>query len=330
MKKISKLLLSGLATMMILSACGNNSDNAEKTSDKGSDGYPNKNIEIYCGHGAGGGTDNFAREVAKGLEKKLGVSVNVINQEGAAGVTAGQSVANAPADGYTLIATSSFPVVTAAGTNPNGLDVLQPLARFQYDTYLLWVNPNKYKTFEDFKKAAENSSEPLTIGGTYSLGMDEIATNLFIDASGINAKYIPMDGSGELQSGILGEHLDAILDEYGSSKGLADDGSIVPILVFSDKRLDDYKDVPTSVENGWDITDANERGVMIRKDTPEEIKTKLEETLKEVYDSDEYKEYEANNHLNLREGWLSGKDFEERLEKNIEKYKQVIDKFGSK
>jgi hypothetical protein len=53
--------------------------------------------------GAGGVTDNLARLLAKDLSQQLGQPGFVENRPGASGITGSQYVANASADGYTLL-----------------------------------------------------------------------------------------------------------------------------------------------------------------------------------------------------------------------------------
>lgn len=322
------VLILGLA--ILLAACGEGSVETGEASTKGSNGsasdYPKRNLEVLVGHGAGGGTDMFARAVTRELEKTLGVNINVVNQEGGAGVIAAQNAFNAPADGYTLVADAAFPITTAAGTNTHGLDDFTPIARFQADTYGLWVKKDQYKSIEEFMKAAKDNPKKITVGGTGSLGMDEITVFMLAEAAEVDLNFIPMEGSGEMHAGVLGGHIEAMVDEFGPTKALAEDGSIVPLIVFAEERLAEYPDVPTTVELGWNLTDGNERGFYIRKDADPEIIKVLEEAMKKAYDTEEYQKYAEENYLHLREGWLNSEDFTKRTEELIGKYKVIMEK----
>ena len=64
--------------------------------------FPSKPIKIYTAE-AGGGADVVARLIAQGLTASLGHPVIVENQGAASGIVAAQTVAKAPADGYTLL-----------------------------------------------------------------------------------------------------------------------------------------------------------------------------------------------------------------------------------
>ena len=65
--------------------------------------YPVKPIRLLVGFSAGGGVDAMARLLAPRLASLLGQSVVVENRTGAAGLIAGEFVAKAPPDGYTLL-----------------------------------------------------------------------------------------------------------------------------------------------------------------------------------------------------------------------------------
>lgn len=65
--------------------------------------YPNKPIRILVGYSAGGGVDTMARLLAPQLSTQLGQQVVVENRAGAAGLIAGDAVAKAAPDGYTLL-----------------------------------------------------------------------------------------------------------------------------------------------------------------------------------------------------------------------------------
>ena len=65
--------------------------------------YPEKPIRLILPFPAGGVTDVVARLTAERLSADLGQQVIVDNKAGAGGVIAGEIVAKAPADGYTIL-----------------------------------------------------------------------------------------------------------------------------------------------------------------------------------------------------------------------------------
>ncbi|MBD1382873.1 Bug family tripartite tricarboxylate transporter substrate binding protein [Metabacillus arenae] len=323
-KKRAWLAVISLVIGMLLAGCG--AGESKSTSGEGgaAASYPERNIEILVGHGAGGGTDQFARAIAKELETILDTNINIVNQEGGAGVVALQSAYSQQADGYTLVADSAFPITTAAGTNEHGLDSFTPIARVQNDTYILWVKKGSFSNIEEFIAAAKKNPGKLKIGGTGALGMDEITTSLFEKETGVDLNFVPMKGSGENHAGLLGGHLDAIFDEPGPANSLYEGEEVTPLLVLSKDKLEAFPNVPTSVEKGWDLTLGNERGFFIKEGADPAIVKKLEDAIKKASETKAYKEYEKASFLDLRPGWMNREDYKAELEKNIKMFEGIV------
>src|SRR6185369_5083231 len=77
--------------------------------------YPTKPVTVVVPWPAGGPSDIAARPVAKGLQDTLKQPFIIDNRGGASGNIGTTMVAKAAPDGYTLLITSSSPIVI----NPN-------------------------------------------------------------------------------------------------------------------------------------------------------------------------------------------------------------------
>ncbi len=64
--------------------------------------WPERAVTIVVPWSAGGGTDATARAVAQQMEKRFNQPFNVVNRTGGGGLVGHITIANAPADGYTL------------------------------------------------------------------------------------------------------------------------------------------------------------------------------------------------------------------------------------
>src|SRR3954466_8736589 len=80
-----------------------------------SDAYPNKPIRWVVPFQPGGGTDMVARPVAAKLTDRIGQQILYDNRGGGGGVIAGEIVANANPDGYTLLV-AAVAVMTVTGS----------------------------------------------------------------------------------------------------------------------------------------------------------------------------------------------------------------------
>jgi tripartite-type tricarboxylate transporter receptor subunit TctC len=77
--------------------------------------YPNKPIRWVIPFQPGGGTDMVARPVAAKLTDRIGQQILYDNRGGGGGVIAGEIVANANPDGYTLLV-AAVAVMTVTGS----------------------------------------------------------------------------------------------------------------------------------------------------------------------------------------------------------------------
>lgn len=289
--------------------------------------YPTRTIEIIAGGGPGGGTDTYARAVARELSDILGVTVNVVNHPGAAGAVATQELVSAPADGYTLMTTvSDFQINIAADRTPNYLEgEISPLARLHDDTYTILVKTGgRFEDIDSFIAEAKANPGKVTIGGTASLGIDELSVRSFEKEAGIQLNYVPYENAGQMHAALVGGHVDALLEEPGPAISLIDDGSVSMILVFAEERLEDYADVPTTVEYGWNITSGMSRGFVIRADVPNEIKELLGDALQEALNTERYQEFAESQFLHLKDGWLSAEDYKSFLENEVTLYTDIL------
>lgn len=320
MKNIKKLtfIILLVITIGLLFAC-----NSETSGDTSS--YPNKDIEVVVGWGAGGGTDNFARAISRELSDILGVNINVVNQPGSSGANAGNYVVGQPADGYTIWAISSnYAINVADGKTPHDLSKYKPIGRVQKDTMTLQVQTDKFENFEDFIEKEKSNPGSISVGGTGSRGFDEIILRQFEKEAGVEFNYIPYEDAGEMHAALLGGHIDAMLDEIGPTISQLEDNSIKMLLIFSDEKVEGFEDIPLSIEKNIDVTDGQSRGLLVHSDTPQEIVDVLEEALEEAKDRDRYLEYEKENYLHLRDGWLNSENYQEQLESDINTYKEIL------
>tara|TARA_R110002012_G_scaffold5133_11_gene23479 strand:- start:4496 stop:5464 length:969 start_codon:yes stop_codon:yes gene_type:complete len=315
-KSTLKMATLGVALVSVATAV-----NADDAAD-----YPTKTIQFLVAAGAGGGTDNFARVVRPMFEEALGgANITVINLPSASGALAHQRTATGAADGHTLdFASTTLVTSLAAGQNPIGLDQLTPVARMQSDVMALFVNPERYPDFESFLEYAKENPGEVTVGGTHTASPDHVSFLSLRDASGLDMNFIPYDSTGNATANVLGNNIDATTTLLSPLLSYMEAGQMMPILIFSDERLADYPDVPTTAEYEWDLTDGNDRAIFVHADTPEPLLKRLEDTFKKVYDSEEYQTYAERVNLTYREGWMGSDEYRQRLENNYELYSRLL------
>lgn len=116
--------------------------------------YPEKPIRLVVPFPPGGVTDVVARLMAERLSAEFGQQVVVDNKTGAGGVIAGEIVAKAPADGYTLLLTTPNHTINAAFRTAMPYDTekdLRPVSNVGQVPMLLVTHPSlPVATFQGF------------------------------------------------------------------------------------------------------------------------------------------------------------------------------------
>ena len=178
--------------------------------------YPNRPIRVIVPYPPGAGTDSTARIVAEALGKQLGQSVVVENKPGASGVIGTDLVAKSPADGYTLLWTStdSMSTVPALRTKipykvPGDFTYIAKLAETGMS---LAISPKiPAKTVAEFVAYAKANPGKLSYGSSGTGGMPHLATLLFSKYADIKMVHVPYKGIAAAMTDLLGGQLDFVL-----------------------------------------------------------------------------------------------------------------------
>lgn len=165
--------------------------------------YPSKPIRIVTSQ-AGGGQDVTARVVARGITGLLGQNVIIVNSR-----TQYQVVANAPPDGYTLLAASSS-FVLGPLFEPQQYDPVRdfsPIAITGKAPNIMAVHPSlPVKSVKELIALARAKPGLLNYGTSIPGSKTHLATELFKSMAGVDIMGIPYVGAGPaIISTIVGE-----------------------------------------------------------------------------------------------------------------------------
>ena len=139
-----------------------------------------------------------------------------------------------------------------------------------------------------------------TVSGSGSLM--ELSQKQFFGMAGVEATGISYDGSSPTIAALLGGHIDVCTGHPGEVMQYVESGDAVAIGIFNDERdpRENLKDIPTFKEMGYDVTMSVWKFLMLPAGTPEDVVTKVTETLTAITETDEYKEFcDANQLLPL-------------------------------
>jgi tripartite-type tricarboxylate transporter receptor subunit TctC len=250
--------------------------------------FPSRPIEFIVPWGAGGGADQLARKLGKLLERRLKVSMPIVNVPGATGQTGLTKVLTAPADGYSIAVFVGPTFALQAGT-PLPKWTMQDMEQLgvvmQQTSAFLVAEGGRFKAWADLEKAARTERVRVAITGFGS--DDDLAVN-FLAKRGLRLASVPMPKPGERYASILGGHAEVLYEQIGDVRGFVDGKQMKPIVFFSEKRDASYPDVPTATELGYTVSLPQFRSIIVRSGTDASIVKRLAETLADAVRDPEY------------------------------------------
>lgn len=234
--------------------------------------YPERPIMMMVSYGAGGATDFQARIVTMtaGNEDALQMPIAILNKSGAGGRVGWNWFATqAEADGYTLGAYNvpHFIAQSIEGGVEYSTDSFEPIANWGADPAVFVVAADsEFNSMADVIAYATENPGGLTFSGAGLFVGHHIAALQLEKAAGVELAYIPNNagGAGAMRAVIAGEVLGGV-NNLSDAFRAREAGTVKILGVFDLERNAFLEDVPTMMEQGYDIDNAsvNFRGVMV-------------------------------------------------------------------
>jgi tripartite-type tricarboxylate transporter receptor subunit TctC len=219
------------------------------------DAYPARTVTIVVPFTAGQSGDILARILADALAKQWGKGVVVDNKPGAGGALGSQLVMRAPADGYTLLLSSSGPIAIAPNLNKAiGYDPRKdftPIMNVAGVAQALVVPAaSPYKTVQELVAAAKANPGKLNYGSGGSGSTQHLTMELFKQRAGVSLTHIPYKGSAPAYTDMMGGQLEALFDSLPAALPFLKSGQVRVLAVSTPKRDAALPQVPTLAESG--------------------------------------------------------------------------------
>ena len=215
--------------------------------------FPEKQIRMVIPFAPGGTTDLLARAVGQHMQETWGQPVVADNRAGANGVVAGEIVAKAASDGYTLST-----VAMGHAINPliykklpyDGVNDFTPISLLATFPQLVLVHPSlPVKTLGELIELARKSPKPLTYGSDGNGSSQHLAGALFAHMAGLTLTHVAYKGGNPAQLDLMAGNLDMMIIQP-NAKEVVTSGKLRALAVSSPRRSPDYPDVPTVAEAG--------------------------------------------------------------------------------
>ncbi|HEY8069621.1 MAG TPA: tripartite tricarboxylate transporter substrate binding protein [Burkholderiales bacterium] len=214
--------------------------------------FPNHPIRLITPAAQGGTTDILARVFGAKLSEALKQPVLVENRASASGVVAGEMVATAKPDGYTLLLAYHQHTVNAA-LNPklpyHPVNSFTPITQLTSAALLLVVNVSSPpKTLEEFIAWTKNYQGALNFGSAGIGSGGHLAGELYKQMTGVKAEHVPYKGSGPALTALLGGEYQFNFSGMQAAQVQVRAGRLRAIAVSAPKRLAALPDIPAMAE----------------------------------------------------------------------------------
>lgn len=188
--------------------------------------YPDKPVTLVVGFGVGGSADRMTRSISSFLSDKLNQAVRVVNKKGAGTLLAANYVLKAPADGYTVFASTFAPYMSNTiihGGAKYKIDDFAFINAQWFDFDLIATNKDKpYKSLAELLNAIKEN--PGKISAAVVQGSaGHLMVNLLLKNSGIPAKNLNLvtyNSGGKARSAAAGGQVDFIAISAEGCEGI--------------------------------------------------------------------------------------------------------------
>ena len=231
--------------------------------------YPVQNVTLVTHSSPGGGSDVFLRTLIKYLQPKMGVNFAVENVTGGSGARAVAKVAQSPADGSVLYATTPTYIQTTLLSKPQyGYDSLMPVATVFIDPEVIYTRSDSpYKSLAEAVAAAKKTGKAKW-GASNPASLERIAMERMNRLTQAKAAIVPHEGGRDQMLNVLNGTYDIGIGEIQEMRSQLEAKQVRLLAVLSEKRLADYPDVPTAKEQGVDLVVTKFRGLAGPKGLP--------------------------------------------------------------
>ena len=296
--------------------------------------YPSRPITIVVPLAPGSGMDTLVRLYAEKLQQSLGKPVVVENKPGASLMLAATAVAAAPADGYTLmVSTSSAMAINLVLFKKVTYDPVKdfvPVSFYVKSPFILVVNPDlDAKTVPELIKLAKESKTPLNYSSPGVGVAQHLSVEYMKQKYGLDMVHVPYRSTPQSITDIMAGHVQLGFAEAGASLPLIREGKLRALAVSSSTRLPLLPDVPTFAEaaNAPDFETVSWHMLFAPAATPKPILDRLHAEMSKIMADPEMKQKAATIGL-LPIDPPSIADTEKYLASERDKWGSLVRKLG--
>ncbi|MHA1127960.1 MAG: Bug family tripartite tricarboxylate transporter substrate binding protein [Alphaproteobacteria bacterium] len=285
----------------------------------------------------GGGWDFTCRQIGKIMFDIGAVDkpIQVTNMAGGGGGLAYTHVISERNDDADLIIAASSATSTRLAQNAYAgmtADQVRFVGAIGIDPGVIVVAADSpFMTLADLLNAVVADPSSVTFaGGSAVGGFDHMKPLMLLQRAGLTdittVKYIGLDGGGDAITQTIGGFTQAMTGDMSEIVGFLASGDIRALAVLTSERVAGFDDIPTAIEQGYDVVAGNWRGLYIPRGVSDETFQMWAGRLQQVADSPEWAEAMAAN--GLAPFTLVGDEFQGYIDNLVVEIRQMSKDIG--
>ena len=296
--------------------------------------WPAKAIHFVVPYPAGGPVDSVARLLGQKVGERLQQPIIIENKPGAGGNIGADSVAKAPADGYTIlmgaVATHAINPTLYASIPYDAVKDFAPVTQVASTPNVLVVHPSlPVHSVAELVAYARKNPGKLNFGSGSSGSAGHLAGELMKSMAGIDMTHVPYKGAAPAMQDLVAGRLDLMFDNLASAQGQIRAGTVRALAVTTAKRSTLAPDIPTIGESGLPGFDISTWfGVFAPAATPAAIVSRLHDEFAAALASPDVREKMLA--LGAEPVSSTPKEFAAYIESEARKYARLVKASGAR
>jgi tripartite-type tricarboxylate transporter receptor subunit TctC len=245
-------------------------------------------LRVIVSAAPGGTLDLHARAVQPVLSQKLGQSVIIENQGGAAGRVAAMQMGRMPADGHTMLVSSGDSLVLQdilfGPRQGRARPALRPVTMTVSAAQLLATHPRSgFATVQEYVAAVRQRGDRVTVAMAGHGGVAHVISEMLNRQLGLRVTHVPYRGGGPATLDLLAGQVDALVITLPAVTTHVREGRLVALAVSTRDRDPAMPEVPSfhdSVAPGFDVPST--QGVLLPAGAPDAAVSVLEAAWREA------------------------------------------------
>lgn len=332
---MNKLTLTATLSSLtlLLAACGGNGGTEggdETAAPQAGEDYPSGPVKIVAPADPGSGWDLTARAIAQDLAKERIVTtpMPVENRPGGVGTVFLAEMVEQQQGKDDIIALTSLAmnVNTAMGQTPYSYADVTLIAGVSAEQFVVVTSADsEYQDLGSVLDAVVADPGSVPVGAATD---DQLPFGLLVHEAGgtpAETNFVTYEGGGEQSTALLSGDVDVAIAGISEFLPLLESGDLRALAVVAEEPVEGV-DAPSTVEEGYDVTIANWRGVYGPPEMPEQAVTFWADALEQLVETDSWQATAEKNQWATQ--YMRGEEFVDYVAQMQEQVDQAYELMG--